>query len=583
VFEFEYNITKKTDFFQILLMNGVIKNSIFVISMKAYTLFNLIFVFFIIFLFSSCHSTNFQNEGKTVFRYNEATGISSLDPAFSKAQPSIWAANQLFNGLVQLDDELYVKPCIAKKWDIKENGCLYRFYLRQDVFFHAHEVFGREQTRKVVASDFSYSFSRLVDTPTASPGAWIFNIVERDSLGVYAFKAVNDSVFEIRLKQAFPPFLGLLSMQYCSVLPEEVVELYGVDFRKNPIGTGPFTFKMWKEDQKLILLKNENYFEVDEEGAKLPFLDAVSISFIIDKQTAFLEFVKGNLDFLSGIDASYKDELLTARGKLNPKYHSKFKLYTQPYLNTEYLGFQMDSNLVKQDPLKLKLIRQAINYGFDRKKMMKYLRNDIGEPGIYGFIPKGLPGFDSTLTNGYQYNPEKSIALLEEAGFSKGKGLPEIKLSTSAAYVDLCKYIQHQLEDVGITIDIDVNPSSTLRELVGHSKVDFFRASWLADYPDAENYLSLFYSANYSPSGPNYTHFSNPKYDLLYEEAMNEHNDSLRYDLYKQMNELIIDESPVVILYYDQVLRFAPHYVKGLGSNAMNLLDLKGVKIERPK
>jgi len=528
----------------------------------------------------SCGWEKGKNNSKTVFKYNESAGITSLDPAFAKDQATIWAANQLFNGLVQLDDNLNVKPCIAKSWKISEDGLYYTFILRNDVYFHNHPLFINNKGRNVVASDFVYSFSRLIDPKIASPGAWVFNNVnDKITEKSFNFKALNDTTLIICLKKPFPPFLSLLTMPYCSVVPKEIVEYYGKDFRRNPVGTGPFQFKLWKEDVKLVLVKNPDYFEKDGDQ-QLPFLDAIAITFIADKQSAFLEFVKGNLDFISGIDPSYKDELLTKKGELNPKFKGKFKMQSMPYLNTEYLGFLVDEkkNNESNNILKFKKIRQAINYGFDRKKMIKYLRNNIGTPGIFGFIPKGLPSFDSTIIIGYDYNPDKARKLLSEAGYPNGVGLPEITLSTTSAYLDLCKFIQHQLEEINIKIRIDVNPPATLREMVAQSKISFFRGSWIADYPDAENFLSLFESDNFTPKGPNYTHFSNKAFDELFEKAKSVTCDSLRYIFYQQMDKIIMDESPVVVLYYDQVLRFYQNNIKGLNNNPMNLLTLKKVK-----
>lgn len=536
--------------------------------------------FFILLLFlilNSCNTDKNKYTSKKIFRYNESAGISSLDPAFAKDQANIWACNQIYNGLVELDDQLNIKPCIAKHWKITENANLYTFTLRDDVYFIENKCF-KNNKRKITAYDFEFSFKRIVDEKIASPGAWIFNYVKKNN-NEYEFKALNDSTFQIRLNKAFPPFIGLLSMQYCSVIPYEAINYYGKDFRKNPVGTGPFYLKLWKEGVKMVLLKNQDYFQFDGSN-RLPYLDAVNISFIIDKQSVFLEFAKGNIDFMSGIDASYKDELLTVNGKLNPKYEKKFNLITQSYLNTEYLGFLMDTSTKNDNPLKIKAVRQAINYGFDRIKMMKYLRNNIGSPATNGFIPKGLGGHDSLLTKGYNYNPDKARKLLAEAGFPNGKGLSEISLSTTASYLDLCKYIQNQLADLGIKLKIDVNPPATLRELIAKSKTSFFRGSWIADYPDAENYLSLFYSPNFCPVGPNYTHFKNKNFDLLYEKSQTEINDSIRFKLYKDLDQIIIEEAPVVVLYYDQVLRFTQKNIKNLGSNPMNLLSLKRVKKE---
>ncbi len=518
----------------------------------------------------SCQHDN-RNADKQIFKYNESAGIASLDPAFAKDQAMIWATGQLFNGLIQLDSNLNVRPCIAHSWDISNDGKIYTFHLRKDVYFHTSPCFD-DSTRKVVAADFVYSFNRILDSKVASPGRWIFNEVAYDE-NAPAFYAPNDTTFVIHLKQAFSPFLSMLGMPYCFVVPHEVVEHYGADFRQHPIGTGPFKFQLWKENVKLVMRKNHNYFEKDEKGNSLPYLDGVAITFIIDKQTVFLEFIKGNLDFMNSLDASYKDELLTQTGQLRDKYKNKINMHSQPYLNTEYLGFLMDND---DSPTNDKRIRQAINYGFDRRKMMKYLRNNVGVPGCNGFIPKGLPGFDTSKIY-YEYNPQKALCLLAESGYPNGKGLPTIKLSTTATYLDLCKYIQQQLSIIGINIDVDVNPPGALREQIAQSKSNWFRGSWIADYPDAENYLSLFFSGNFCPQGPNYTHYKNNEFDELYIQAKATTNDSIRYKLYSDMDKLIMDEVPVVVLYYDQILHFTHKNIIGIQSNAMNSLNLKRV------
>lgn len=535
-------------------------------------LYNYLIISFLALVLFSCTNEN-PNAGKKVFRYNEAANINSLDPAYAKDQAMIWVDVQLYNGLVQMDNELNIRPSIAKSWEVSNDGLEYTFHLRDDVYFHPHQLF-KNGKRRVVAEDFVYSLNRIVDTKTMSPGAVFFENVEQIN-GKYSFFAPNDSTFVIRLKQAFSPFLGILTMPYASVVPKEIVNHYKEDFRKHPIGTGPFKFKMWKENVKLVLVKNEDYFEKDSLGKRLPYLDAVAISFIVDKQSVFLEFVKGNIDFISGIDPNYKDEILTRSGKLQPKYKDKINLITQPYLNTEYLGFKMDVNDEK-NPLKDKRVRQAINYGFSREKMIKYMRNNIGYPGEFGIIPVGLAGFDSTV-NSYEYNPEKSKRLLAEAGYPNGEGMQEITLSTTATYLDLCKYIQQQLGLLGIKVKIDVNPPAALREHIAQGKTQWFRGSWIADYPDAENYLSIFYSKNHCPKGSNYTHFSSKEYDRLYEESILETDSEKRITLYKKMDAIIIEESPIVVLYYDQVLRFVQKNISGFESNPLNLLILKSV------
>ncbi len=533
----------------------------------------LLFIFVCLSLIS-CEQSNTGTDG-TVFRYNESANITSLDPAFARDQAIIWATNQIFNGLVQPDTEARIRPCIARRWEITDNGLIYTFYLRDDVFFHDDPVFPHSKGRKVSAPDFVYSLRRLTDPSVASPGAWVMNALDPDTANP-AIEAVDDTTLRIRLREPFPPLLSLLSMQYCSVVPREAVEFYGTGFRNHPVGTGPFRFKLWKEGVKLVLEKNPEYFE-SENGERLPFLEAVAISFIPDKQTVFLNFLQGKFDFMSGIDAAYKDELLTSGGALQPEYKERINLISQPYLNTEYLGFVVDPLKNEQRPLLDPKVRQAINLAFDRKKMIRFLRNNQGTPGIQGIIPKGLPAFDS-LKVYYHHDPKKAALLLAEAGYPEGRGLPPVTLVSTPEYLDICRYIQHQVSELGMNLKIEVSTPAAMKEMKAEARLGFFRASWIADYPDAENYLSMFLSRNFCPQGPNYTHYSNARFDELYHQAMMTVDDDTRIRLYREMEDIMMAEAPVVVLYYDQVLRFTGKNITGLGSNPMNLLTLKNVR-----
>ena len=516
---------------------------------------------------TSCASDVTSERDHEVFKYNEQYQISTLDPAFARNPPIIWPVNQLFNGLVQLDNDLNVQPDIAKSWSISEDALTYSFTLRDDVKFHKHEAFNTaDSTRNVVASDFVYSFDRLTDPAIASPGSWVLSNVEQ-------YKAENDSTFTVQLKQPFPAYLGLLSMRYCSVVPKEVTTFYGNEFRSNPIGTGPFKFKRWEEGVKLVLRKNELYYEKDTAGNSLPYLEAVAITFLPDKQSEFLQFAQGNIDFLNSLDPSYKDEILTASGTLREKYEDQVNFEKVPWLNTEYIGFYLDSNTPE---VQSTLLRKAINYGFDREKMITYLRNGIGKPAVNGFIPKGLPGFIEI--EGYIYNPTLAKELVAQYIAQTGDQSPQLTIGTNSQYLDICEYIQRELQKVGLEVQIDVMPPSTLRQMKSSGELDAFRASWIADYPDAENYLSLFYSKNFTPNGPNYTHFKSATFDSLYEKSLSIIDINERKQYYIKMDSLIVDQSPIIPLYYDEVVRFTQKTISGFEPNAQNFLVLKYVK-----
>ncbi len=490
----------------------------------------------------------------------------------------MWAVHQVYNTLVEVDSALHIVPSLATSWTISEDRKTYTFFIRNDVFFHDDEAFEGGKGRRLTAHDVVYSFNRLLDPAIASPGAWIFNEKIDSQNG---FTAINDTTFQLKLVRPYIPILGILSMQYCSVVPHEAVKKWGSQFRKHAVGTGPFQFVAWEEGQSLILKKNTRYFEKDENGIQLPYLDGVKVSFFDSKATEFLLLRQQKLEFINDLDASFKDEVLTKMGTLREGWQGRLQLQTHPYLNIEYFGLLVDSAnpVLKASPTRFKKVRQAINYGIDRHKMVLYLRNSLGIPAVNGFVPAGLPSFDSAKVTGYNYNPKKARQLLAEAGFGQKNTLPAVKLLTIPIYSDIASYVARQLEELGFSVQVETVQKSLLLEMTSSSKALFFRGSWIADYPDAENYLSVFYSKN--PAPPNYTRYSNPQFDKTFEKALAETNDSLRYQLYREADQIMINDAPVVPLWYDVVVRLVQPYVEGFKPNALNLLELRKVRLNR--
>ena len=517
-----------------------------------------------------------KTSDKQVFYYNESTGTATLDPAFAKNQSIMWPVHQLYNTLVEIDSGLNIVPSVAKSWDISSDRLTYTFHLRTGILFHDNDAFPNAKGRELTAKDVAYSLQRIIDKATASSGAWIFNNRVNTTKG---FIALNDSTFQLTLLRPFHPILGILSMQYCSIVPKEVVEKYGKDFRRHPCGTGPFQLHSWDEGEAMILHKNEHYWEKDSTGKSLPYLDAVKISFFDNKATEFLQFRQGELSFVNDIDPSFKDEILTKKGELRSQWQGKILLKKHPYLNTEYFGILVDENnpLVKNTATGIKAVRQAMNYAINRQQLMMYMRNSIGIPAEAGFVPGGLPSRNTELVKGYHYDPAKAKQLLAQAGFPDGKGIPPIKLLTINIYADIASFVARQMEEVGIPVQVEVIQKSLLLEQTAKSQALFFRGSWIADYPDAENYMAMYYSKN--PAPPNYTRYKNPAFDILYEKALMENNDSLRYQLYREMDQMVINDAPIIPIWYDMAFHLVQPNIEGFYPNALNLLELRKTRI----
>ncbi len=543
---------------------------------------------FLLSLLISCGKRKEDTLNKTVFKCNLESVLGSLDPAFATDQSSRWMTAQLFNGLVELDSSLKVQPALAESWQLSEDLMTYTFKIRDEVYFHDHELFKNGKGRAVTANDVVYSFKRICDTTSIyNKGIWIFkDKVLKDRHGHISdtcFKAVDDRTLKIYLNAPFPHFMQILAMHHAFVVPKEVAEHYGPEFRRNPIGTGPFRFKMWEEGNTLIMLRNEKYWKRDNKGSSLPYLDAVQVYFTPDKGQAFRSFMLGGLSYFNGLEYSFIDDVLYSDGTFKASIQEKFRCQKSPYLNTEYIGFQLDKSSpcyegVADHPFFSKEFRQALNYAIDRERLLTTLKNGIGEAGTAGIVPTAVPYFNSKKVIGYNYQPEKARELFEKSGW-KGR-MPAIAFPISNEYKDVASFLVKQWEEVlGIKVQIQLKEVKAIRGLANKGEVAMFRASWLGDYPDAENYLALFYGNNHTPNGPNKVHFSSNKYDSLYRKAKYIEDLHERYRLFEKLDQIMIDEAPVLVLFYDEIIRLSDKGISGFGINAMNDINLERVTI----
>ena len=506
-----------------------------------------------------------QAEGradKQVFRYNESAAITSLDPAAARSLEHMWVVDQLYDGLVELNADLEVVPCVAKSWEVDPVTHTYTFHLRPGVSFSTG--------RLVDASDVVFSLERLRDPSVVSSGGWILDAVVPNGI-----RAVDDTTVAIQLSQAYPPFLGLLTTAYGAVVDREHAQADGVSLRNQPGGTGPFVLKWWLEDAGLVLHPNPGHWERDEEGNQLPYLDAVHIDVVQDMGSEFLGLTQGRYDFISGLHPSFMETLLDEEGGLRSSFAGELRLEHVPFLKTDYLGVVLDGS---QTPPALKnpMVRQALSLALDRPSLVKHLRRN-SVSATDRFVPPSLLGRPAPRPVHLEVDSAK--ALLAEAGYADGKGVGTVVVSTTSDYADLCAAIQHDWSALGLDVQIDVLPSSVLRERVAQGEVGVFYKSWLADHPDAENFLGLFVKANFSPGGPNYTHHHNPEFEAMYRQALMLSDDELgRRALYMTMDSLVHREMPVIPLFHDRVTHVLREDVAGWAISPVNRLDLRRVK-----
>ena len=524
----------------------------------------------------SCQFDAPASEGE-VFRYNEPTAIGSLDPAFASDQAHGWLSKQLFSTLVDSDSTLSPVPQLAHRWEASLDGMEWTFYLRTDVYFHDDPCFPGGQGRRMTAADVAYSLERLMATETSSPGWWILAQVGR-------IEVLDSATIRFHLTQPEEAMLGRLAMPYCGIVAPEAVAMYGADFSSHPVGTGPFYLKAWARQEKIVLRRNTRYFGRDASGQPLPYLEAVAVRCIPDRQAAFLEFVKGELDMVSGMDASYKDQLFTQEGTLQSRWEGRLSLQKAPFLNTEFLGIrQKNPSPAYMGDVR---VREALNWAIDRASMMRYLKNNVGIPAHGGVLPAGMPGYreadawEAAGTPGWSFDPGRAKALLHEAGLLDADGRPKpdlepIVVSTTASYRDICEYIQSAWNQLGLPVEVQVMPSAAFREDKANGRLPVYRASWIADYPSAGNYFMLFDSKWAAPLGANASQIESPELDAgIAQWAMAERTGQGAEAAFA-LDQRIHRSALCIPLFYDESIRVFHHEWVGIPPHPMNMLDLR--------
>jgi oligopeptide transport system substrate-binding protein len=532
-----------------------------------------------------------------VFRMNEVEDFRNLYPLNITETVSHRIANQVYEGLVKLSQaDLSIIPCLAEKWERNADATQWTFHIRKGVKFHDDPCFSDGSGREVTANDFKYSFEMLC---TSSPENQQFGNTFKDRVagadeyyqstvdkkplagGVSGVKVIDDYTIQITLLNSFAGFLNILSTPGCWVFPKEAVEKYGVDMRAKCVGTGPFQVKSIKEGDAVILERNPNYWNVDEFGNQLPYLDAVKYSFIKEKKSELLDFKRGNLDMVFRLPIEMIPDIL---GELDhaKEGNASFEMQVVPAMNTFYYGFQHQSDIFSK-----KEVRLAFNYAIDREKIVNYTLQGEGVPGIYGIVPPAFTGYDSKALKGYVFDADKARKYLAQGGYPDGKGFPKLTLQINSGggdrNIQTAEVIQKMLkENLNIDVEINVMPFAEHLESLETGKALFWRTAWIADYPDPETFLTLLYSKHIpakltDKSYLNSVRYKSAKFDSLFVAALREIDDKKRMDLYRQADQVAIDDGAIMPIFYDEDYRLIQINVKNFPANAMEYRDMTRV------
>jgi peptide/nickel transport system substrate-binding protein len=575
-----------------------------------------VFHFFIAFFFvtvsltiSSCAKKETKlefrsaNGGKVyggTFVYNETTDLPTLDPVQIGDVASHHASHQIYELLLDLDHTtLQIVPELATRWEVSPDGLTYTFNLRDSVYFHDDICFPQGEGRKFTADDVKFSFERACNPKTQTKGFWVFKdkvvganeyfeaqqSAEPKVNDVRGFEVLDERRFRIRLTKPYAPFLMQLTSAFCYIVPPEAVKYYNQNFRMHPVGTGAFQFQEFRDGQ-LLLKRNPKYWQKDEYENRLPFLDNVKMLFIRDLSTQMMTLKQGGLSESFRIESAMRSEWLTEQNALAEKYDSDFVLHRTPSLSTQFYGMNC-----KIKPFSDKRVRLALNYAIDREKIERYVLKGEGVAATKGIVPPLTPNYDTSKVKGYKLDVQKAQQLLSEAGYPNGKGFPEITLQLNAGggrNLKMAEAIQEMLQqNLNIKVTLMQVEWSMHLESMETGKAAFYRLGWVADYPDAENFLNQYYGKLVPAkleerSYPNIARYQNSKFDELYEKSLAITNDAQRNAVYVQAEQIAFDEAPLLLTIYDIDERIVRKEVRDYPVNAMDRRDFKAIWLNKP-
>jgi oligopeptide transport system substrate-binding protein len=471
----------------------------------------------------------------------------NLDPAFSTDIYSVTVIQQIFDGLVQFDQNLNVVPAVASNWRVSADGLIYTFTLRQDVKFH--------NSRPVTANDFVYSFTRILDPSERASALSFFEKIKGaeeyrtgKSKEVVGLKAPGPYTLEVTLKEAFAPFLSVLAMKSSKVVPREEIERWGKDFGHHPVGTGPFRMESW-EGNRIVLGANSDYYE------GRPYLDRAMYSIYAGAQhdKIFEDFLAGRLEeaFVTGAS---REKL--ARTKI-------YQYYRKPSLSLLFYGMNCTSGALADHR-----VREALTHALNKERVAHEVYKDQFVPAT-SILPPGMTGY--TPENAvYGYNPAKARELLAAAGYGpsqKKLSLTLLSASKSNVAQEELARVAEDLAAVGVKLQIQYQTDwPTFEAALSLDGLQMYRYAWSADIPDPDNFLNILCGAK---SRYNFMRYSNSEVDRLLAQALVETDIFKRVKLYREAERIILADAPLIPWVYVTFESAFQPYVKGLEISAL--------------
>ncbi|MBI2269484.1 MAG: ABC transporter substrate-binding protein [Bacteroidetes bacterium] len=532
------------------------------------------------------------------FTISETDDYQTLYPIALADAVSSFLANQIYEGLVKFSvNDLSVNPGIAEKWEIDPAGTTYTFHLKKGVFFQDDECFPEGKGREVKASDVKYSFELLCSqSPDNVNFASSFkNNVKgaieyyeasakgKPASGLEGVKVIDDYTVQIILQVPSTSFLYILASPIASIVPKEGVEKYGNELHT---GTGPFMFGVNdKKAGNVVLLRNPNYHRVDSFGNQLPFVDSLVMKILGTKSAQLEAFEKGEVDVVLGLPSESVRSLVEKQIEQFKNKTVGYILERTPEMASNYYEFNLT-----RPPFDDVRVRKAFSYAINRNKIIDdILKGEAYGPGIYGVSPPSFKEYDITKIKGYDYNPDMANRLFYESGYKDKKTFPVVKVvlnSGGAKNTKVALEIQKQLMDVlGIRVDFEVKTLAQKLEDAKYARADILRAGWLADYPNPESFLWMFYGAPVpesldKPSFPNTTRYKNPEFDKLFEKGRTAKTRDESYMYFAQAEQVMMNDAPIMMLWYDENYRLIKSRVKRLPANPIRYRDCSEVYLQ---